>query len=330
MRRGPAFLLFLLSLAPAAGTALVVREVGAAVVERVVAVVGRDAILLSELRRRARSLLMQIAERVPAGAQRSAVESEMYRELLQQMVDERLVQAAADRSQKRITSEEVDSGLRNLAGMQNLSVDELLRAALATGLTESELRAQVGRQVLEQKMLSLRVMPRVRISSDDVAAGYQKLKREERKRLNFKPQWLVLVVPPGASAEAKAERRQLAERLSQQARAGADFAKLVADYSDDSATKASGGELGTLKPGKLSPALDEGALGLDVGEVSAPIFFNNAFVILRIAERDPSTLPPLDQAHDRIASEVFSERLQKARRQWLDELKRSNYVDVRM
>ena len=329
MRR-PAFLLVLLALAPAAGTTLVTPEVGAAVVERVVAVVGRDAILLSELRRRARPLLMQISERVPVGPQRSAVESEMYRELLQQMVDERLVQAAADRSQKRITSDEVDSGLRNLASMQNMSVDELLRAALSTGLTESELRAQVGRQVLEQKMLSLRVMPRVRISSDDVAAGYQKLRRDERKRLNFKPQWLVLVVPPTASAEAKAERRQLAERLVAQARGGADFTKLVADYSDDSATKASGGELGSLKPGKLAPVLDEAALGLDVGEVSAPLFFNNAFVILRIVERDPSTLPPLDQAHDRIASEVFSERLQKARRQWLDELKRSNYVDVRM
>ncbi len=329
MRRS-ALLFLCLALSPMAATTSVSTEAQAGLVERVVAVVGRDAILLSELRRRARPLLMQIAEKVPPGAQRSAVESEMYRELLQQMVDERLVQAAADRAQKRVSSEEIDNGVRNLAGMQSMSVEDLVRAAQATGLSESELRAQVARQVLEQKMLSLRVMPRVRISSDDVAAGYQKLKREERKRLSFKPQWLVLVVPAGASAEAKAERRQLAERLVGQARAGSDFAKLVADYSDDAATKASGGELGPLKPGKLAPALDEAALGLDVGDVSAPIFFNNAFVILRISERDPSTLPPLDQAHDRIASEVFSERLQKARRQWLEELKRSNYVDIRM
>lgn len=302
----------------------------AGVVERVVAVVGTDAILLSELRKRARPVLLQIYERVPPGPQRSAVESEMYKELLQQMVDERLVQLAARRSQKMASSEEITNGVRNLAAMQNMSVDDLVAAAHASGMSEGELRAQVGRQVLEQKMLSLRVMPRVRISSEDVRLGYLKLKREERKRLSFRPQWLVLVVPPGASSEARAERKALADQIATQARAGVDFAKLVASYSDDTVTRDKAGDLGSLKPGRLAPPLDEAALGLEVGEVSAPIFHSNAYIVLRIAERDPGRMGTPDQEHDRIASEVFTERLQKARRQWLDELKRSAYVDVRL
>jgi len=295
-----------------------------------VAVVGRDAVLLSELRKRARPVLLQIYERVPAGPQRSAVEGEMYKELLQQMVDEKLIQLAADRAQKRITSDEVDNGMRNLAAMQGLSPDDLIKAARASGISEAELRAQVARQVLEQKMLSLRVMPRVRISSEDVKIGYQKLRREERRQLGFRPQWLVLVVPPTSSDEAKAERRQLAERIVAQARAGADFAQLVAAYSDDGETKDKSGDLGALKPGRLAQPLEDATMNLEVGEISAPIFHSNAYVILRVVERDPSRLPPLDQAHDRIASEVYTERLQKARRQWLDELKRSTYVDVRL
>lgn len=330
-RRARRLLAFLaLSCFPALGPALTPTPAQAGVVERVVAVVGRDAVLLSELRRRARPVLLQIHERVPAGPQRSAVESEMYKELIQQMVDEKLIQIAADRAQRRITSDEVDNGLRNLAAMQGLAPDELLKAALSSGIPEGEFRAQVARQVLEQKMLSLRVIPRVRISSVDVKIGYQKLVREERRRLGFRPQWLVLVVPPGASDEAKLERRQLADRIVAQARAGADFAALVATYSDDGETKTKSGDLGMLKPGRLAQPLEEALMGLDVGEVSAPVFHSNAYVILRVAERDKSSLPPLEQAHDRIASEVYTERLQKARRQWLDELKRSVYVDVRL
>ncbi|MCS6899564.1 MAG: peptidylprolyl isomerase [Myxococcales bacterium] len=313
---------FLVTVAP--------RNVQAGVVERVVAVVGRDAVLLSELRKRARPVLLQIYERFPAGPQRSAVESEMYKELLQQMVDEKLIQLAADRAQKRITSEEVDNGMRNLAAMQGLSQDDLIKAAKNSGISEAELRAQVARQVLEQKMLSLRVMPRIRISSEDVKIGYQKLRREERRQLGFRLQWLVLVVPPGSSDEAKAERRQLAERIVDQARAGADFAQLVATYSDDGETRNKGGDLGPLKPGRLAQPLEDAAMNLEVGEISPPIFHSNAYVILRVVERDASRLPPLDQAHDRIASEVYTERLQKARRQWLEELKRSTYVDVRL
>lgn len=322
--------LLLATLAPTVVSTLTSTTVEAGVVERVVAVVGRDAVLLSEMRKRARPVLLQIYEKVPPGPQRAVVESEMYKELIQQMVDEKLVQLAADRAQKRITSEEIDNGLRNLAAMQNLSSDELIKAARSSGLSEADLRAQVGRQVLEQKMLSLRVMPRVRISSADVRVGYQKLRREEWQHLGFRPQWLVLVVPTGASEEARVERLQLAERLVREAREGADFAQLVARYSDDGETKKKGGDLGMLKPGKLTQSLEKAAMSLDVGEISAPIFHSSAYVILKIAEREPSTLPPLEQAHDRIAAEVYTERLQKARRQWLDELKRSTYVDVRL
>lgn len=305
-------------------------EAQATVVERIVAVIGEYALLLSDLKRRAKPMLAQIHERVPAGPQRSAYESELYKELLQQMVDERLIQVAAERAQKKVTSEEIDNGLQNLAANQNLSVDELVDAAVQSGITGQELREQVQRQLLEQKMLSLRVMPRVRISSQDVRVGYDKLKREERKRLSFKPQWILLVIPPGASAEVKAERRALADDIVAQARAGVPFEQLAAKYSDDAASRTNGGDLGTVKPGVLSQSLEDAALGLDIGQVSAPFMYESHLVILRIADRDKSSLPPLEQAHDRIASEVFAERLAKARRQWLDELKRSVHVDVRM
>jgi hypothetical protein len=211
-----------------------------------------------------------------------------------------------------------------------MTVDELTTAAIQSGITGQELREQVSRQIMEQKMLSLRVLPRVRISSEDVKLGYAKLLREERRRLGYKPQWIVLAVPANSSPEARAERRKLAEQIVGQVRGGADFGQMAAKYSDDPATRQSNGELGALKPGKLNPQLEEVAMSLDVGDVSAPFNHAGQIVIMRIASRDPSALPPLDQANDRIASEVYAERVQKARRQWLDELKRSVHVDVRL
>jgi peptidyl-prolyl cis-trans isomerase SurA len=310
--------------------AIAPRAAEATIVERVVAVIGEQAIFQSELRHRARPILAQIAERVPPGPQRSAVESEMFKELLQQMVDERLVQVAADRSQKKVSSDEIDAGMRNIAGSQGLTVDELMSAAVQSGLTVQELREQVQRQLLEQKMLSLRVMPRVRISTEDVRVGYSRLLRDERKKLGYRLQWIVLHVPPDSSAEARQQRRELADSLVAAARAGADFADLAKRFSDDSGTRPKGGDLGPVKPGALAQSIDDVAMALDVGEISAPFTFGQDFVIVRVSERDQSALPPLADAHDRVASEVFTERLQKARRQWLDELKRSVHVDVRL
>lgn len=299
----------------------------AVTVEKVVAVVGDQAIFLSDLRRRARPLLADIAARVPAGPERNAVEGQMFKDLLQAVVDERLIQLAADKSQKRVTTEEVDRGLQNLAASQGLSADELVTEAVKSGMTPQELRLQVQRQLLEQKMLSLRVMPRVRISPEDVRAGYAKLQREERKRLSFTIEWVVL--HPAKEAE-RAEKRETADKVAQLARSGTPFAELAKRYSDDAATREKGGALDPLRPGQLNPQLDEVALSLDVGEVSAPFAFGQDFIVMRLAKRDPSKLPPLEAAHERVAQEVFTERLMKARRQWLDELRRANFVDVRM
>ncbi len=303
----------------------------AVLVEKVVAVVADQAIFLSDVRHRAKPMLAQIAERVPAGPQRSAVESEMYRELLQQMVDERLVQLAADRAQRRVSAEEIDRGLSQIAASQGFSADELMARAIESGMTPQELRLQVMRQLLEQKMISLRVMPRVRISPEDVKAGYTRLVREERRRLGFSAQWVIIRVMPGSSVEARKERRELADTVVALARQpGADFGALARAYSDDSETRAKGGALPPLKPGQLAPELDAVAASLDVGEVSAPVTYGGDFAVLKVVARDKSSLPPLEDAHERVASEVFSERLQKARRQWLDEMKRSVHVDVRM
>ena len=81
----------------------------ASVVERVVAVVGERAILLSDLRKRSRPFLMRVFLQVPKGAQRSAAISQTYKTVLERMVDEELQQRAANRRRVIVSAKEVDS-----------------------------------------------------------------------------------------------------------------------------------------------------------------------------------------------------------------------------
>src|SRR5262245_30573714 len=83
----------------------------ATVVERVVAVVGERAILLSDLRKRAAPYLAQIHGTVPAGAQRNAAISQLYKSLVEKMVDEELEQRAAQQAKVVVTEREVEEAL---------------------------------------------------------------------------------------------------------------------------------------------------------------------------------------------------------------------------
>ena len=110
----------------------------AAIAERIVAIVGDHAILLSDMRQRARPFLLQIRQRAPGSAQQAAAESEMFKQLIERMVDERVEQQAAEKAHLSVTSEEIDAGLRNVAGQQGISVEQLIEEALKTGLVTAE------------------------------------------------------------------------------------------------------------------------------------------------------------------------------------------------
>ena len=78
----------------------------ASVVERVVAVVGEQALLLSELRERAKPFLMQLGQQAEDEAHRAAATSQLYARLLQRMVEDELEQKAANRANLTVTAAE--------------------------------------------------------------------------------------------------------------------------------------------------------------------------------------------------------------------------------
>ncbi|MBI5536782.1 MAG: SurA N-terminal domain-containing protein [Deltaproteobacteria bacterium] len=146
------------------------------VIDRVVAVVDHDPILLSELRSRAKPFAKQIEAAFPKdAAKRIVAEEQMTRELLGKMIDERLVAAEARLSELSVSAAEVDAALRNIASTQSITVPQLLEAARDAGLHEPEYREELRRQVLEGKVLQLRVVPRIK-----GLAGFSEAGRAER------------------------------------------------------------------------------------------------------------------------------------------------------
>lgn len=325
----------------AAALAGAARPAQAVVVERVVAVIGDRPILLSDLRKRAKPFLLQIAQRLPSGPQQAAAESQIYKELIEKMIDDELEAQAADKARITVTGDEIDSALKNIAGAQNLTLPELMKSAARSGLSEQDYREELRRQILEGKMLQLRVKGRVRITEEDVKAMYERTLREEKKRREYRALWVVLRVPAGSSPGAAAERMDLARQIVSAARRGQDFGALAKLYSDDSATRDSGGDLGVRAPvgspqaqaGKkptLAPELDAAVMALEPGQVTEPIKIADALVILQLAERQASRYRTYDEAKPEMLQRLQTEILEKAKRKWLDELKSRTHLDVRL
>lgn len=297
----------------------------ATVVERVVAVVGERAILLSDLRRRAQPYLIQVYQTVPAGPQRNAAISQLYKALVERMVDEELELRAAAQAKVVVTEREVEAALGRIAAQNNISVQKLLTEAKRTGMEPGQYREELRRQLLQAKLVNVRLQGRIRVTEDDLRNAYRKLVLEERERLAFRIAWVYL--PAGNDPK---QQRALAEHVAQLART-TEFSELARRYSHDASTKNQGGILNATRIEQVPQPMRRALIGLDVGETSGVIALGKAgYAVIKVLSRDESQLPDYESARAELSERVYVEKMNQARRNWLDNLRRQHHVEVRL
>lgn len=308
-----------------AGALLIGAPARATVVERIVATVGERAILLSDLKRRAEPFMLQVQQSVPNGAQRSAAISQVYKAVLQKIVDEELMEKAAAQAKVNITPTEIDEALKRVAQQNNMPVEKVLAEAERAGMPEAKYREELRRQLLEAKLLNVRLQGRIRITDEDLRAAYQKLEVEERGQLAVR----VAVIVIRSSTHGASEARKLADEAAARARRE-DFGSVARALSEDASSRSNGGALSRAQPAALPPDFARAASTLAIGQQSPPFRSGGDFVILKVLERDPSNLPDFESAKRELGERVYMDKMAQARRSWLDNLRRQQHVDVRL
>jgi peptidyl-prolyl cis-trans isomerase SurA len=298
----------------------------ATVIERIVAVIGDRAILLSDLRERALPFLIQIHQSVPQGAQRNAAISQLYKSLIEKLVDEELEQRAALQAKVSVTAKEIDEALARVAAQNNLTVEKLLSEAQKSGLDATSYREELRRQLLQTKLINVRLQGRIRVTEDDLKLAYRKLVFEEREKLTFQASWVFVQVRSPSEANAK---RRIAEDVARAAKGG-DFAALARRYSEDPRTREAGGLLGTVRLQEVPAALRRAFIALDTGETSGAISVPGGYAVLKVVSREETSLPEYEEARAELGQRVYLEKMTQARRTWLDNLRRQQHVEVRL
>ena len=310
----------------------------ATIVERVVAVIGERPILWTELVHRALAGRVQIRTQTQDQNVISVQEQEMYKELLNRMIDDRLEEQQADHAHLTATQDEIDRGVQNIAiqaGQQQgraVTAAEVLDEVRRRGLSEQDFRDEIRRQILEGKLIELRVRPRVRVTDQDARAAYQHWATEMREQQPIDVRILALRIPPTLTKLQSDARSLLAEELVRRARGGEDFCTLVTQYSDDVSTRDSCGSHGAQPLANLLPAIQEAVKTMQPGTVSDPIGVTTgqeqALVILM--PMGQTKTPTFEDVKNEMMQRALLEGLERARKQWLQELRRNVYIDIRL
>jgi peptidyl-prolyl cis-trans isomerase C len=118
----------------------------------------------------------------------------------------------------------------------------------------------------------------------------------------------------------ESEAQEVLTALKQQKKDFADVAK--ARSLDSSAPQ--GGELGTFGRGDMVAEFDQAVFALQVGEISAPVHTQYGYHIIKVTQRTPARLKPLDEVKEDVRNALISRYVDTL----LDNLRRAAKVQI--
>lgn len=114
---------------------------------------------------------------------------------------------------------------------------------------------------------------------------------------------LVRVPEDGDAAAAAAAERKAADLARQAGAAGADFAALAREHSEDPGSRESGGDLGWVEQGTMVAPFEEALFAMQAGEVRGPVKTDFGWHVLQLREVQEGAGVPFEQARAELVRE---------------------------
>ena len=286
----------------------------------IAAVVNQELVTAGEVQRRVEGALAEARRR---GA-RLPPEAELRRQVLDALIDERVIITNARESGLRVEEAEIDRAVQNIAAQNQISMEVLRQRLAAEGMDYARFRATLRDQIMIERMREREVYRRIQISDEEV----DKILDEERARINAAAETnlaqILVTVPERADEATVAARRERVMAALARVRGGEAFDAVAREVSEDG-NRARGGEIGLLPAARLPDVFIEATCLLRPGEVTAqPLRSGAGFHILKVVERKEIPLGEATETRARhvllrtspqLSAEVASRRLADYRRQ---------------
>jgi len=230
-------------------------------------------------------------------------ELELHRMALQTLINTDLMARAAKAEGIKTDTKMIDGRIQ--ADRARFKTEEEYRQALAAaGISMEQIRSDLDMQYLAE-MWARAKTGSVKTDEATVRKVYDEHKNEFKKSDEAHVLQILVPTSPADTPAKREEARKRAEEAYAKAKAGEDFGKLAAKYSQ-APNAAAGGDAGFIPQGTQLREFDQAAFSLPVGQVS-PVFETQAgFNVIKILERRQGQPLSWAEVKDRLSEQITS------------------------
>ncbi|HEX4963987.1 MAG TPA: peptidylprolyl isomerase [Thermoanaerobaculia bacterium] len=170
---------------------------------------------------------------------------------------------------------------------------------------KAELRLPEQRDVAYLLVNGAGAAQQVTVSDQDLQAWYDAHKAEftHEEKVHAR-HVLVMVNDQRTDAQAQARIQEVKRKLE----GGADFAKVAAEYSDDTASKASGGDLPPFAHGAMVKEFEDAAFSAPLHKLVGPVKSSFGYHLIEVLDKQPGGSQPFELVKEMIRARLTAER----------------------
>ena len=252
--------------------------------------------------------------------------------VLDELINNQILVEHASHAGITVSEAEVD---KEVAKLQTpYSAEEFRKRMRDQGLEMDDLRSELRRNIIINKLINKDIVSNIKISDPDIAAYY------ERNKASFNvPETAYhlaqIEVTPAADPEVRnlknddAKTPAAAERKIQalyaRLRAGDDFATVAQEYSEDPRTASGGGDMGFIPASALNPTpqLKQAVASLQVNQITGIIRTGSGYHIIKLLGVEPAATHNLSElrVQNAIRQTLRNEREQLLKAAYIETLR---------
>ncbi|MCW3083807.1 MAG: parvulin-like peptidyl-prolyl isomerase [Bacteroidetes bacterium] len=248
------------------------------VIDKIVAVVGTNPILKSELEAQYQQMV----------AQQEPVDGNTKCKLLEDLLFQKLLLAQAQKDSLEVSEDQVEQELdkRMRYYIQQFGSEEKFKAFYGKSSEDykADLKDNVRDLLLAQQMQS-KITSDLSVTPSEIKAYFNNIPQDSIPLINAEVEVGQIVKKPAIKPEAKKEAKDFIEGLRQRILKGESFATLAALYSKDPGSASKGGLYEHIQRGQFVPEWDAQAFKMKQNEVSEVFETMYGYFIIQLIER---------------------------------------------
>jgi len=262
------------------GATLSVAHAAIELLDRIIAVVDKDVVMLSELKSRAQQNYSELAKRNPNAL---PSQEQVLTSTLDDLILEKLQLAEAAKLGITASSDRVAEAMAQITKNNKLTLDQLRDALAKEGTSFDAFRNKIKNQLTLQRLIDKEVTNRIQVSDSEIDGLIAAQDANAAKRREVRLFHILVRTPDGATADEAKAAEAKADKARKRIDAGESFEQ-VAIGTSDASNALQGGDVGWLAFAQLPRGYQEIVAKMNAGDVVGPFRSSNGFNILKAAE----------------------------------------------